>query len=546
MSDAEASADHRSPTLSSGRGRWKIGVGILLLAILAQGGFLARFYDDRTFSKMSILFVWPAALFALAVWWTWFSAQSWRTRLSVWAGIGAALSVFFCIFAFDAADGEMVPRLRYRWKPSAKQLAAAYLAGRPAPLPLPSDAVHPETDEPWGAVAGDWPGYRGPRRDGIVQGVKLRSDWQQRPLKEVWRHPVGLGWSSFAVAGDFAFTQEQRGPKECVVCYGVKDGTEVWVHADDAILSIVELNGDDGPHGTPEFHDGRVYTLGGTGLLNCLDARTGRCLWQNDILKDSGAEGQPTKNIEWGMSGSPLVVDDLVIVSPGSEHNRATIAYHRLTGKIVWGSDLYQGGYAAPRVETIHGVRQAVVFHGTGIAGHDLADGRLLWEFPWTNAPKVNAAQPIVFDDGSVLFGSGYGKGTARISLTPKADDLWETKLRWETSKFRPKFNDCVLKDGFVYGLDDGILACLNPEDGKLKWKDRAGHFGYGQLLLVDDVLLILSEAGELIQVRASPESFQEITRMKALDRVCWNHLAIAQGKLFVRNNHTAACFELD
>jgi outer membrane protein assembly factor BamB len=530
-----------------GRGRWKIGVGILAIAVVAQAALWTYFADDRTGSKMSILFVWPAALFALAIWWTFFSAQPWRIRLAAWGLLGLASAAFYGIFAVEGTDGEMTPTFRLRWRPSAKAQAAAYLATRPAPKPADPTPEVLASQEPWLAGEGDWPGFRGPNRDGVVAGVTLRRDWDKRPLKELWRHPVGLGWSSFAVVGDLAFTQEQRGENECVVCYRVDDGSEVWVHADPVILKIVELNGDDGPHATPQFHEGRLYTLGGTGVLNCLDARTGSCLWQTDILKDAGGEGEAVKNIQWGMSGSPLIVDDLVIVSPGGQNKRSTIAYDRLSGEIVWSAGNYEAGYASPHLATIHGVRQVIVFHGTGIAGHDLSDGRQLWNFDWVNNPKVNSVQPLVFDDGSVLFGCSYGVGTARVDLVRNADGSWEQpKLRWKTNKFRPKFNDFVIRDGFVYGLDDGILLCLDPETGKVKWKDRAGQYGYGQMLLAAELLLILSEQGELVLVEARPDKFQEVARMQVLDPICWNHIATAHGKVLVRNNHVAACFELD
>lgn len=527
-----------------GQGRWKIGAGLLAVAVAAQIALWAYFADDRTYSKMSVLFVWPAALFALAIWWTFFSGHSWKTRLIVWGAIGVGFVLFVSLFEMDTTDGEMVPSFRPRWIPSPKAQAAAFLAARPAPSPVELPAETANADEPWVAGEGDWPGFRGPNRDGIVTGVKLRRDWEARPLKEVWRHPIGLGWSSFTVVGELAFTQEQRGEKECVVCYHVADGTEVWVHGDPTILKIIQINGDDGPHATPEFRDGRLYTLGGTGLLNCLDARTGGRLWQTDILKDGSGEKEPVKNIEWGMSGSPLIVDNLVIASPGGFQNRATIAYDRLTGEIVWHAGNYQAGYASPSLATIYGVRQVVVFHGTGIAGHDLADGRELWNSPWSNSPKVNSAQPIVFEDGSVLFGCSYGVGSARIDLVKNDDKSWQAEPRWKTNKFRPKFNDYVLKDGFIYGLDDGILMCLDPANGKQKWK--GGRYGYGQLLLVDDLLLILTEKGELVLVEAKTDLFQEVTRMQALDPICWNHLTIAHGKLLVRNNHAAACFELE
>jgi len=527
---------------SPGQGRWKIGAGILLVGIAAQVALWIYFADDRTFSKMSFLFVWPAALFFLAIWWTFFSAQKWSARLSVWALIIAASVAFWNVYAFDGVDGEMIPRFRYRWEPSARMEAEKYLAERAVPVVAAADTD--ATLEPLTVSANDWPGFRGPRRDGIVTDVTLSQDWEAKPPKELWRHPVGPGWSGFAIVGEFAFTQEQRGPKECVVCYRLSDGTEVWLHADEAKLAIVEANGGEGPHATPQFRDGRIYTYGGTGLLSCLDARTGAKLWQANTFQDAAKSSDvPIQNIEWGVSGSPLVVDHLVIVNPGGAQEKSLIAYDRLAGKIVWAAGDYIAGYASPLLATIHGVPQVVMFHGTGIAGHDLVDGRELWNHPWVNGPKVNAAQPMVFDDGSVIFGCGYGVGSAKIELQVSADNVWQPKQIWTTSKFRPKFNDFVQKDGYVYGLDDSILTCIDIATGKTKWK--GGRYGYGQMLLLGDVLLILSEQGELVQVAATPDGHRELTKFTALDPICWNHLAVGQGKLLVRNGHAAACYQL-
>ncbi len=524
-----------------------IGAGILLIAITAQAALWTHYAGDRTLSKMSILYVWPAALFALALWWTFFSAQPWRLRGALWGAIAAILVVLGSIYAFDGVDGEMIPRFRYRWLPSHKQAAEEFFARQKAGAPANPDAgdANAAPVDPWPAGEGDWTGFRGPRRDGIVTGIKLRRDWNQRPPKELWRQPVGLGWSSFAIVGELAFTQEQRGSSESIVCYRLDSGKEVWVHGDPARLEITEANGGDGPHGTPEFFDGRLYSLGGTGLLNCLEAKTGRRLWQADILKDAVKDGPRAGNIQWGMSGSPLIVDDLVIVSPGGEKERSTIAYDRLSGEIVWAAGNYPASYASPQLATLQGVRQVLIFHGNGLTGHELATGRELWFKPWTNDPKVNSIQPIVLEDESVFFGNSYGIGSARIRLQPSTNDPWKVEEVWKTNRFRPKFNDCILKDGFLYGLDDGNLCCLDTATGKIKWKARGTRIGYGQLVLVEDVLLILSEDGDLVLVAANPDRYEEISKLHTLEPICWNHPAMAHGKLLLRNSFTAVCYDL-
>ncbi|OYW14118.1 MAG: hypothetical protein B7Z55_16020, partial [Planctomycetales bacterium 12-60-4] len=236
----------------------------------------------------------------------------------------------------------MVPQFAYRWAPEREDLAREFWKTQgevKSATPAPVDTADTENEisvTPLVAGVDDWPDFRGPQRDGIIRGSGFRTNWTEQPPKEVWRHPVGLGWSSFAVLGDLAITMEQRDHLESVVCYRLDTGEQVWVHEDDARLLVTEINGGDGPHATPVIVGDQTYSLGGTGLLNCLETRTGHKLWSRNILKDAGEPGEPVKNLEWGVSGSPLVVDDLVITNPGVAEGKSVIAYRRDTGDIVW------------------------------------------------------------------------------------------------------------------------------------------------------------------------------------------------------------------
>ena len=537
------------------RGRWIWAAGILAVASAAQGILWGMWWDDATYSTMSVLFVWPAALFALAIWWLFFSGWSWKIRFGGVALILAGVTAFFRTYRLEW-DGAMVPRrLVLRSKPTADEVARAYRLRQSAAV-LPQAKTSTEDDPatvalvPLVATQGDWPGFRGPQRNGLVSGGSLRRNWDQSPPRELWRHPVGRGWSGFAVIGKYAFTQEQRDSNECVVAYELDTGAELWVHADETVLSIVDANGGPGPHATPQFDEGLVYTLGGTGLLNCLDAATGKAVWGTNILQDAGNGNIPASNLEWGMSGSPLIVDQLVIVIPGGTskegapaYDQGVAAYDKKSGQRVWAVGKHQSSYGSPRVEDLGGVRQLLIPQANGLSGHSLETGAELWFYPLENPPKVNATMPWRLDDHSLLFGTGYGIGTSCIDLE-QVDGAWVAKQRWHTNRFRPKFNDFFIREGYAYGLDDGTLACVDVGNGKIQWK--SGRYGYGQLLLVDDVVLIISEDGELLLVPAQPAKPEPIATFKAMDSgFCWNQLTLVHGKLLVRNGVEAACFDV-
>jgi outer membrane protein assembly factor BamB len=357
----------------------------------------------------------------------------------------------------------------------------------------------------------------------------------------VWGpQPIGLGWSSFAVAGDRLFTQEQRGDEELVVCYDATNGNQLWTHADLARFS--EALGGDGPRGTPTIDDGRLFALGATGVLNCLDAATGKSIWQRDVLVDAG-NGTRVANIEWGMAGSPPVWEGKVFAVPGGGQGREVIAYDVATGEIAWAAGDGTASYASPRIETIGGTPMLLVLDADSLKGLDPATGEQLWSFgPWTNQPKVNASQPVVQGD-KIFLSSGYTIGSVLLQVSLQGGD-WTVKEVWRNNnEFKLKFNDAVYRDGYLYGLDEGILACYEFETGKRQWKK--GRYGYGQVILLGDTLVILAEDGTLAAVAASPNEFDELARVPVLDGKSWNHPAFARGKLFVRNDREATCLDI-
>jgi outer membrane protein assembly factor BamB len=381
--------------------------------------------------------------------------------------------------------------------------------------------------------ASSWPGFRGPDRDGVAR-ESIRVAWEG--LTPMWKKPVGGGRASFAIAGGRAFTIEQRKQNEVVAAYDVMTGRELWTHAWPAHFSTM-MGGGAGPRATPTWADGFVFALGGTGELYCLDAGTGRPVWHTNILKDAGA-----KNLRWGMAGSPLVTGDAVIVQPGGQAEHSVAAYDRHTGKRLWSALDDRTAYASPMQATLLGVPQFLVVTASRVAGLSLDRRDVLWEFPWKTDHDANTAQPIVIGDNRVFYSSGYGAGAVVVELT-KAGERFTTKEVWRNIRMKNRQSSSVLHDGFIYGLDEGILACLDASTGALKWK--GGRYGHGQVLLVGDSLVITTEDGDLVLVAANPDSRQELAHVPLLDGETWNTPAISDGILLVRNTKEMAAIDL-
>jgi outer membrane protein assembly factor BamB len=413
-----------------------------------------------------------------------------------------------------------------RHRQSQRAAAPAAAPGAPStPVATIASALIP-TNAPW-------PEFRGPRRDGRYTG-DIRTDWPAEGLRPIWKQPVGGGYASFAVAGGRAFTIEQRRAEEVVAAYDVATGRELWTHGWPALFS--ETLGGDGPRATPTWHDGRIYALGATGELRCLDAGTGAQVWRTDILDDAGAE-----NLSWGMSASPLVVKDTVIVLPGGPKGRSIVAYDRLTGQRRWSALDDRQAYTSPMLVTLAGTPQLLVASGTRVMGLDPDRGALLWSSPWQTMQDINAAQPLVVGANRVFFSSGYGVGAAVFEIADGSP--WSVREVWRNVRMKNRFGSAVLHDGFIYGFDEAIFACIDAATGDLKWK--GGRYGYGQVVVAGDRLIVLSEEGDLVLLNATPVRHDELARFPAITGKTWNHPAIADGILLVRNATEMAAFDL-
>lgn len=410
--------------------------------------------------------------------------------------------------------------------------AAPSTAPSSAPSSAPSLApsLAPQPDSPF---------FRGPRWDGTYSARPILTTWPNRTLTPVWKQPVGGGYASFVTVRDgnrdLAYTIEQRGPQEVVAAYDVATGREVWTSRWNA--EFKEFMGGDGPRATPTYFDGRVYAQGATGELRSLDARTGATMWRTNILTDAGAS-----NTQWGMSTSPLIVDNAVITLPGGSGGKSVVAYDHRTGARLWSALDDRASYSSPMLVTINGVRQILMVSATRIMGLNPSNGALLWEFPWVTMYDVNAGQPIVIGGNRVFMSSGYDHGAVVIEVEMNGG-RGSVKPIWQNNRMKNQFTSSILHEGFIYGLDESILACIDAATGTLKWK--GGRYGYGQIVMADGHIIVLTEDGDMALVRATPEKHDELARFPVLDGKTWNHPAFSDGRLLVRNLKEMAMFDL-
>jgi outer membrane protein assembly factor BamB len=446
--------------------------------------------------------------------------------------------------------GEFHSDFAWRWSQTPEEKLLAEAKDEPAPLP-PASKAQPQPKEetvtkmaetttatqvptqtaPAVQLKVDWPGFRGPKRDSIIRGVRIKTDWAADPPKELWRRAIGPGWSSFAVAGDLVFTQEQRGDYEVVSCYNKKTGKPIWRHRDST--RFWESNAGAGPRGTPSLNNDRVYAFGATGILNALNATDGALIWSRNAASDTH-----TKIPGWGFSSSPLIVDDTVIIAVSGQ----LAAYDTNTGKPRWFGPKGKTDYSSPHLLTIDGVPQVLLLSGSGLISVDPKDGKKLWEMQLPIAARI--VQPAAIANGDLLIAEGEGRNLHRIAVS-QGSKGWKVKERWSTNGLKPYFNDFVIHKNYAYGFDGAFLSCIDLKDGQRKWK--GGHYGAGQLILLadQDLILVVSEHGELALVKASPDQFTELAKSPAIEGKTWNHPALVRNVLLVRNGEEMAAFRL-
>ncbi len=509
---------------------------LLAIAVVVLAGVAAYSLVDPSINVFGLLM--GAFPLVITAWILWLVIARRLSPVVQRAGFCAVILLvfgYFTLLRFDGLYAGQAGEMNWRWQPTSEQVFLAGHAGGS------NGAAADETPAAasWQPQPGDWLEFRGPRRDGVLTGVRLGGDWNEQPPKLLWRERVGPGWSGMIVVDGHLVTQEQRGDAEVVVCRDAATGKETWVH-EDAVRFEESLSGA-GPRGTPTFADGRIFTLGGKGTLNCLKAPTGEVVWTHDIVADAGVSAGEIPI--WGYSGSPLVVDGMVIVFAGGTAGKSVLAYRAEDGELAWSRPAGKHAYSSPQLVTLGGTPQVLMHDNSGLHAWNAADGELLWEYAIGNENSFPMLQPHLGESSNDLVISTE-PGAALLRVDHDADK-WTVTPRWTTPKFRPGFNDFVIHQGCLYGVDDGVLVCLDLETGKRLWKKGRTGFGQPVLLADQDAVLIALETGEVILASVSRDGYQELGRFQAIEGKTWNGPVLAGGRLFLRNGEEMAGYEV-
>lgn len=501
--------------------RWG-AIILMILALVVTSRFLHVSIATGNMGMMFIIHSIPILSLAFVVWAVATRRLSNKLRRATMVATILVACVGWTFVRSDGITGDGGADFTWRWAETHEERLLAQATEEPMALPFSPEATE---------TGANWPGFRGPNRDGIVRGVRIETDWFVSPPVELWRRSIGPGCSSFAVRGALLYTQEQRGDNEVVACYNVTTGKPVWRHRD--ATRFWDSHAGAGPRGTPTLKEGRVYTFGATGILNVLDARDGTLVWSRNAASDTDTEVPM-----WGFTSSPLVVDDAVIVAVEG----TLVAYDLSTGDLRWSSSDGGTSYSSPHLLTIDGVVQIVLMSEVGATSVAPSDGKLLWKHAWPGGDRI--VQPALTADGDVLINSGGLEMSMRRIAVAQGTGGWNIEERWTSRGLKPNHNDFVIHKVYAYGFNGPRLACIDVEDGKRMW--QGGRYG-GQLLLLaeQDLLLVVSEKGELALVMAVPDKLTELARFPAIESKTWNHPVLVGDILIVRNSQEMAAFRL-
>jgi outer membrane protein assembly factor BamB len=429
----------------------------------------------------------------------------------------------------SGVNGKFESDFAWRWESTAEEKYLKSLADQ-------ESTKNAETAEtPITLASSAWPSFRGEGRDGKVAGVSLAEDWKTTPPKLIWKSPIGPGWSSFTVAGERLFTQEQRGEKEAILCLDATSGKTIWVYEYEG--RFWESVAGAGPRATPTIADEGLFSLGANGVLTCLNATTGQKIWERDLQVD--AKRKPPM---WGFASSPLVTEGVVVVHAGGDAEHGLLAYDAKSGELRWSIPSGDHCYSSAQVASFDSVSGVLMATNAGLQFVSAKDGSKIWQY---DAPSANyrTLQPLVLGN-SVLLADSLGEGTKRITVS-RVNEEWQIQLDWSSRDMKPDFNDFVEYQGNLYGFDGSIFGSVSMATGKRNWKK--GRYGNGQVLLLSDSgqLLLTSETGELALLRADPKSLVELAKFPAIEGKTWNHSVLVGNRIYIRNAEQAACYEL-
>ncbi|MGV3774838.1 MAG: PQQ-binding-like beta-propeller repeat protein [Verrucomicrobiales bacterium] len=507
--------------------RWKLLLFLLLFLVagLVRTWFFWDVYQQAKYMRTGqILAITMAGFFV----WLLFLSRIRKKTAFMFIGTCAFIGLLLAgTFRISGVNGDLLPILEFRWKRnvSVPQSASGIAANAAATsIDITTNAVN----------GAGFPQFMGPDRNATLAGPKLATNWAAMPPVELWRKQVGAAWSGFAIVGSYAVTQEQHGDEERTIAYDLSSGTILWTHGDQTRYATVIAG--EGPRSTPTISSNKVYTYGASGILNCLELTNGKPVWSKSVWAEQGA-----KIPDWGVSCSPLVYGDKVVVTSGLNGSNLA-AFATRDGAKLWDAPSQGADYSSPGLFTLHGKPQIFHFNGKGLSAFEPADGKQLWHYNWMGG-HPHIAMPVQVGEDRVIISTGYGVGAELIKVSAQQNGPWQTERVWKSMGLKSKFAPLVVVDGYIYGLDDGIFTCLELSTGKRQWKD--GRYGHGQFLLVGSVILMMAEKGSIVLIEPDPTALVEVGSYKVFEDKTWNPPALAGDLLLVRNDKEAACFRL-
>jgi outer membrane protein assembly factor BamB len=520
---------------------WVTAAAVALLGLLAWS--LLWEFDHAVANVVLGICMFLAMLVAWITLWRSSSThlRKWVACVPILLGVAAA-----GLLKFQGFNGEIVPQFQWRWTGPRSKPAAMQSDAPATPAQLDSAPSEPPTP-PAAATRDGFPQYLGANRDGKVTSPRFSKPIGKDDLLLRWQVAVGAGWSGVAVADNRLYTIEQHGADESIRCYATQTGQLVWKH--DYPARHENLLGGIGPRSTPAFVDGQVVAAGACGDLHCLDAQTGAVRWNLNLNEVAGTTQKGFEaTVSWGRSASPLCYEGLVYLPLGGDLSKgcqSLIAIDLASGKERWRAGGGQIAYASPALLTLDGTPQVLWLEQEFVCSCDPKTGELLWQHPWPSSSSGDAcaSQPMQIDARRVLLTKGYGQG-CRVIEVGKTDSKWQANEIWSrTPLLRTKFTSALVDGGVAYGLSDGILECVELDQGKRLW--RQGRYGHGQVLLVEKNLVIASESGELAVVTADPSKPQVLARLPVLQGTTWNPLAVVGSQIYLRNAQEMARVDL-